>query len=234
MSNRTLAAALLLLCLSASASAQTATPSQTPTPASPPAAKPSPTPAAPTPAQADAQKKYDALLEQAKKGEGAVDYKALRFAFFETPSFNPMVGMMVYRSLWNVAGQGNWAEAVKQAESVLEKNYVDVNAHMVAYIAHREQKNEEKAKYHRRWAEGLLDSIKSGGDGKSLETAWHVISISEEYALFRALNMRPVGQSLANEKGHAFDVMKTVDPQTNAEVTFYFNVDKPFSAYGRK
>ena len=236
MSNRTLAAALLLFCLTASAAAQTATPLQTPTPApaSPPAAKPSPTPAAATPAQTDAQKKYDAMLELAKKGEGAVDYKALRFAYFETPGFSPLAGMMVYRSLWSVVGQGNWAEAIKQAESVLENNYVDVNAHMVAFIAHREQKNAEKATYHRRWAEGLLDSIKSGGDGKSLETAWHVISISEEYAVLRSFNLRPVGQSLANEKGHAYDVMKTVDPQTNAEATFYFNVDKPFSAYGRK
>jgi hypothetical protein len=235
MRNRTLAAALLLLCVAAGAAAQTAAPTQTPTPANPPAAKPSPTPTEAKPAaQTEAQKKYEAMLEQAKKGEGATDYKALRFAFFETPSYNPMVGMLVYRSLWTVLNQGNWAEAAKQAESVLEKNYVDPNAHMVAFVAYRELKEEEKAKLHRRWADGLLESVKAGGDGKSAETAWHVISISEEYALLRSMNLRAVGQSLANEKGHAYDVMKTVDPRTNAEATFYFNVDKPFSAYGRK
>jgi hypothetical protein len=187
MKNRTLAVALLLLCAAVNAAAQTATPTPTPTPApaqtptpaptTPPAAKPSPSPAGAKPAPQDAQKsseaqkKYEALLEQAKKGEGAVDYKALRFAFFETPAYNPLVGMIIQRNLWGLVNQGNFAEAAKQAESVLEKNYVDVNAHMVAYVAQRELKNEEKAKLHRRWADGLLESIKAGGDGKSASSA---------------------------------------------------------------
>ena len=234
MKNRILAAALLLLCVAAQATAQTAAPAQTPTPANPPAPRPTPTPTeAQSAAAATAQKKYDALLEKAKKGEGPVDYKALRFAYFETPAYNPLVGMLDYRALWTQVMQKNWAEAVKQADAVLGKNYVDANAHMVAFIAHRELGNGEQAKLHRRWADGLLDSIKSGGDGKSAETAWHVISISEEYAVMRSLSLRATGQSLANQNGHAYDVMKTVDPQ-NVEATYYFNVDKPFSAYGRK
>ena len=239
MKSRTLATALMLLCAAGHALAQatpTQTPAQTPAPAQTPtpqtpAAKPSPTPKT---GSSDAKKKYEALLEKAKRGEGPVDYSVLRLAYFETPDYSPLTGMMVYRSLWGLAGQGNWDEAVKQAELVLDNNYVDVNAHMVAFIARREQKEEEKAAYHRRWAEGLLESIKSGGDGKSPQTAWHVISISEEYAVLRALNMRPVGQALINADGHAYDEMKVVDPRTNTESRFYFNVDKPFSAYGRK
>ena len=242
MKSRTLAATLMLLCAAvqglaqatpAQTPAQTPTPAQSPTPQSP-AAKTSPTPAAQKPGSSDAKKKYEALLEQAKKGEGAVDYGALRFAFFETPDYNPLSGMLIYRSLWGLVMQANWAEAAKQAEAVLEKNYVDANAHMVAHIAYREQGDEEKAKLHRRWADGLIESIKAGGDGKSPANAWHVISISEEYAVIRSMNLRATGQSLLNDKGHAYDVMKTLDPRTNTEVTLFFNVDKPFSAYGRK
>lgn len=240
MENRTLAAALLLLCVAASAAAQTATPAQTtppaprPTPASPPPPKPTPTPseAQAAAAASEAQKKYDALLEKAKKGEGTVDYKALRFAYFETPGSSPL-GMLDYRDLWTHVGQQNWAKAAKQAEAVLEKNYVDANAHMVAFIAYREQGNDEQARLHRRWADGLLDSIKADGDGKSADTAWHVISVSEEYAVLRSMSLRVMGQSLVNEKEHFYDVIQTLDPK-NAEATFYFNIDKPFSAYGRK
>ena len=175
------------------------------------------------------------MLERAKKGEGAVDYGALRFAFFETPDYNPLTGMMVYRSLWGLVMQANWPEAARQAEAVLEKNYVDANAHMVAHIAYRQQGDAEKAQLHRRWADGLVESIKAGGDGKSPQTAWHVISISEEYAVIRSMNLRALGQSLVNDKGHAYDMLKTQDPRANnAEVTLFFNVDKPFSAYGRK
>jgi hypothetical protein len=250
MKSGTLAATLtLLLFASAHAAAQTPTPAQTPaarpTPqATPPppaprptpttAARPSQTPAAPKTSPAEAKKTYEALLEKAKKGEGTVDYGALRFAYFETPEYSPMEGMTVYRALWGAAAQSNWPEAAKQAEAVLAKNYVDVNAHMVAHVAYRQQGDEEKAKLHRRWADGLLDSIRSGGDGKTPQTAWHVISISEEYAVFRALNLRPVGQALVRADDHAYDEIRVIDPQTNAEVKYYFNVDKPFSAYGRK
>ena len=238
----------LLLCAAARAAAQTPTqtpaapqptpqgppPPPRPEPTQTPAAKPSQTPAAPKTSPAEAKKRYEALLETAKKGEGTIDFGALRFAYFETSDYNPMAGMLAYRSLWGTVSQSNWPEAVKQAEAVLSKNYVDVNAHMVAYVAYRQQGDEEKAKLHRRWADGLLDSIKSGGDGKTPQTAWHVISISEEYAVLRALNLRPVGQALIKADGHSYDEMKTIDPQTSAEVKYYFNVDRPFSAYGRK
>lgn len=233
MKHRTLAASLLLLCACAPAGAQTTPAGQQPA-AQAPTAQPSPTPAQARPPASEARKKYEAMLEKAKKGEGTVDYGALRFAFFETPEFNPLVGMLIYRTLWSVVAQSNWAEAAKQAEAVLAKNYVDVNAHMVAHIAYRQQGDEEKARLHRRWADGLIASIKAGGDGKSPETAWQVISISEEYAVLRSMNLRPAGQALVNRNGHAYDEITVADPQTKAETKYYFNVDKPFSAYGRK
>ncbi|HEV2859676.1 MAG TPA: DUF4919 domain-containing protein [Pyrinomonadaceae bacterium] len=241
MRHQTLAAALLVL-LAATAVAGQSTQQPTPTPIPPPVPKSSPTPS-PSPAAqpqsqtqpaSDAKRKYDALLEAAKKDGASVDYKALRLAYFETPDYSPLTGMMNYRALWGLLMQQNWAEAAKQAEVVLARNHVDINAHMVAHIAYRQQANDEKAKYHRRWAEGLLESVKAGGDGKSPDTAWEVIAISEEYALLRSMNLERVQQSVMHDKGHAYDMMRVVDPRTKAETTFFFNVDKPFSAYLRK
>ena len=251
MRHRTLAAALLLLTAAPVVAAQSQQPAQqqqppppvpksSPAPASSPTPAPSPTPPAPPVVNADtkgnteAKRKYEAMLEAAKKSEGAVDYKALRFAYFETPDYDPLVGMMNYRGLWGLVMQQNWAEAAKQAEAVLARNYVDINAHMVAHVAYRQQGDEERAALHRRWADGLLASVKSGGDGKSTDTAWHVISVSEEYAVIRSMNLRPAGQSLHQKDGHSYDVMKVIDPQTNTQSSIYFNVDKVFSAYGRK
>ena len=51
--------------------------------------------------------------------------------------------------------------------------------------------------------------------------------------MLRSMNLRAAGQSLVNAGGHAYDAMRTVD-RNNVEVTYFFNVDKPFSAYGRK
>ena len=109
--------------------------------------------------------------------------------------------------------------AGKAAEAVLAKNYVDINAHMVAHIAHREKGDADKSKYHRAWADGLLDSVKSTGDGMSIDKAFEVISISEEYALFQALGVRRLQQSLMRDKGHAYDaVVYTVGNSTEIPI----------------
>ena len=253
MKKRMMTASLLLLCAFAQAAAQTPNvtpppvhqpqPAQTPTPTRMPhdnrKRQPTPSEAQTSPAEPkvspeEATKKYEAMLEKAKKGEGEIDYRALRFAFYETPAFSPLSGMMAYRSLWGALAQSNWAEAAKTAEAVLSKSYVDINAHMAAHIAYRQQGDEEKAKLHRRWADGLIASVMAGGDGKTPATAWHVISTGEEYAVLHWLNLRPAGQGLIHADGHSYDEMTVVDARTQAQSKIYFNVDKPFSAYGRR
>jgi hypothetical protein len=240
MRHRTLAAAALLLACAAAVAAQQpqqpAPQQPPPVPKSSPSPSPSPAPqaqAAPR-GNAEAKRKYDAMLEAAKKSEGAVDYKALRMAYFETPDYDPLAGSDSYHALWRLAEQQNWAEAVRQAAAALERNYLDISAHLVAHAGHRQLGDAEKAEHHRRWADGLIASIKGGNDGKSVATAWEVISISEEYAVLRAMNLRRTMQLLIRKDGHSYDEMKVIDPQTNARFSLYFNVDKPVSAYGRK
>lgn len=229
---------LLLVCVAARA--QSPQPTQTPTPQpSPsqaqatPSSSPQPQPPKTT-APPQGKVSYDALVERAKKGDAGVDFTALRMAFYETDNYNPLAPMMTYRPLWGAIQQQDWAGAIKLAESVLAKNFVEVNAHMVAFIAHRQSGDAERAKFHRAIAEGLLNSIKASGDGKSIATAFEVISINEEYGLFRSMNLSPVRQSLLEEKGSSFDAIETVDPRTSARATYYFKVDKPLKWSDRK
>ncbi|HVG29804.1 MAG TPA: DUF4919 domain-containing protein [Pyrinomonadaceae bacterium] len=225
---KSLAAAALCLCLAAAARPQP--------PQSSPSPQPSPTaqPASGGVVSAPSKGGYKALLERARKGDRTLDFGELRAAFYETDDYNPHAPMMSYRQLWGAVAQGNYAEAIKIADAVLEKNFVEVNAHMVAHVAHRETGSAERAQFHRFMADGLLDSIKKTGDGKSAETAFDVISINEEYALFRAMGLQPIRQSLIEDKGHQYDALVAVDPRTRAEATYYFRVDRPLNWKNRK
>ncbi|HEX8160575.1 MAG TPA: DUF4919 domain-containing protein [Pyrinomonadaceae bacterium] len=224
-------AAVAALCLCLSAAARSQSPQSSPQPSPSPAAQPSPQS---SPGVAPSKGDYKALLERAKKGDRTLDFGEMRAAFYETDDYQPQAPMMSYRQLWGALAQGNYAEAIKIADAVLEKNFVEVNAHMVAHVAHRETGNAERAAFHRFMADGLLDSIKKTGDGKSVETAFDVISINEEYALFRAMGLQPVKQSLVERKGHSYDAIVTVDPRMRAEATYYFRVDKPLNWTGPK
>jgi hypothetical protein len=70
-----------------------------------------------------------------------------------------------------------------------------------------------------------LRSITAGKDGKSAATAWSVVTVDEEYFILRMLDAKLTRQRLVSTGGHHYDVMQTVDAETNAGVTYYFNVD---------
>ncbi len=69
-----------------------------------------------------------------------------------------------------------------------------------------------------RWYRGLVESVLASGDGKSPQTAFTVISVGEEYAILRALNLRVESQALI--EGH-IDAL-TVEGE-HGESTIYFN-----------
>jgi hypothetical protein len=123
---------------------------------------------------------------------------------------------------------GKFADALKASEVVLASNFVDMDAHVGQYIAHRELKETDAAELHHKIYLGLLKSITDSGDGKTPETAYQVIDVHEEYVLLHAMGVGlPKSQSLLKKNGHAFDEIKFVDPNTQKESTIYFNVDIP-------
>jgi tetratricopeptide (TPR) repeat protein len=220
MTRRLAGAFLILLFVAISVSAQT--PQATPTPTE----KETPKPAQKT--------RYDALVEKVKQKDSSVNFTELRHAFYESANYNPYAPMMSYRPLNAAIAQKNYEEALKIAEGVLSKNFVEINAHMAAQIAYQETGNTEKAAFHKFMVDGLLNSIKSSVDGKSKEKAFEVISINEEYGLIRSLGLRPIKQAMLEDKGHRYDVITVIDPQTNQESQIFFNIDRPFNWQSRK
>lgn len=233
---RTPALALLAVAFTAShAAAQTPTPtpSSSPQPTAAQAAKPAATPAATSAANAKPGGSYVGMLERARRGDRSIDFGAMRMAYTETADYNPYGGD-VRREMFGALGASKFEEALSVAEKALEKNYVDLNAHYVAFVANRELKRVDRAEFHRTMFAGLIESIQRSGDGKSAETAFVVISTTEEYVLLNVLGLRPAGQALIHDKGHSYDLMTGVDPKTNESVKLFFNIDKPFGWLGNR
>jgi hypothetical protein len=118
------------------------------------------------------------------------------------------------------------------SEKILSANYMDIYGHIGAYALHKHLGHSEKSDYHRYVYENLLRSIKDSGDGKTIETAFVVISTDEEYALFSSMGVRATGQALIEDKNHHYDKMTVTDPENNQTITYYFNIDRPFNWLG--
>lgn len=193
-----------------------------------------PTPDKPTQAADTTKSAYEALLERVKKGDQSVDFKELRFAFTETSKYSPYGGDREKRkTMVGALNDKQYDKALAAANAILDSNYLDMMANFAAYVSNRELSNSERATYHRFVFDGLLNSIKNSGDGKTPETAFVVISTDEEYVLFNFLGLRVQSQSLEKVNGHSFDKMTALDPKTDKTTVYYFNVDKPLAWLGK-
>jgi hypothetical protein len=183
--------------------------------------------------QSPAKNSYEALLERVKKSDTSVDFKELRLAYAETSTYSPYGGdAESRRMMFDALKAREYDKALQNAETVLAKNYLDIMGHFGCFVSHRELAHADKATYHKFVFEGLLNSIKNSGDGKSEETAFVVISVDEEYALLNWLGLRPTGQALIKKDLHNYDKMTMTDPKTNDTITYFFNIDKPFNWLG--
>ncbi len=185
-------------------------------------------------AQDSPKRSFALLLERAKRSDATLDFKELRMAYTETADYSPYGGDRETRKqMFAALNAKDFDSAVESAEKILAKNFVEINAHFVAYLAHRESGRAEKATFHKFMFDGLVKSITSSGDGQTAETAYVVITTDEEYTLFNILGLRPAGQSLITQNGHSFDRMTATNPKTNETVVYFFNIDKPFNWLGQ-
>ncbi len=160
-------------------------------------------------AQTASSSEYSILLKSLKAGKTDIDYGRLRLSYMDSPEYKQAKDTTdAENAMADALNAKDYPTALTQAETVLANNYVDINAHFVAYVANHELGATDKAEFHRAVFRGLIDSIRSSGDGKSSATAWVVISVHEEYVVLRALGLKPSGQSLLRQNGHSYDVMK--------------------------
>lgn len=110
----------------------------------------------------------------------------------------------------------------------LKKNPVNIRViNFLSYIYHLKG-NEEMAMNVAMRFHGTFSAIMSSGDGKTCETAYHVLYISHEYVFLNVFEFQMESQSLINDKKHNCDYLQFIKDSRGIE-GIYFNIDKPFS-----
>ena len=135
-----------------------------------------------------AQTTYNDLITKLKNGDTKIDYAVLRTSFAEINEYHyDGISKEEREKIFKPLNDKNYKEALKQADKIAEKNYVDVNVHYAAYQASKELKDDKNAEFHKAVLIGLLNSIQNGNDGKTAKTAFLPKDISEEYNLINFL-----------------------------------------------
>ena len=171
---------------------------------------------------------YDELLAAVKADPEGGDYHALRMAYTRTDAYAPYVQDAENIEKLRAALTGQDMDAALEAiDELLAQNYLDIEAHMAADYVYTMLEQYDDSAYHRAFARGLIQAILGTGDGRGFETAFIVLTVSEEYTVLRVMGLVPGDQRLVEHAGHWFDILSGRQRDTNEALDLYFNIDLP-------
>ena len=178
-------------------------------------------------AQGGKDASYNDMLGKLKGGDLTIDFKALRFAYADqTPTESRTADPKLQVQTVNLLKEKKFKDVIKLTEAIQKTNYVDMSSHMIAALAYEGMPDLKKSKFHEAIYVGLVNSVLKDCDGNSPKTAYHVISVAEEYVVLNALELKRGTQVVETVDGHNYHVQTANDKATNEVVKVYFNIDK--------
>lgn len=164
--------------------------------------------------------------EQAQRARAATE---LRFSYAASKDYDPYNAEVAdaKKKCSDLMKQKAFASAIEEADRGLLADKYNIDLLIAKAAAYRALGNLEKAGEVRQQWMSLMDSILSGGDGRDFATAFRVISVDEEYAVLRVMQIERVTQSLVEHDGSQFDILSIKDPDSGKESQLYFNIDLP-------
>ncbi len=179
---------------------------------------------------------YEDLVARADAGDATVDYTALRLAYVQSATYDPyaMQTRPLFAAAWQAFQAKDCTTAVASARAMFKINYVTIPMHFVVSDCLKQAGDTAGADREAAIARGLAESLRNSGDGKSLDTAYVVVTLSEEGFILSMLGFKEERQALLNHDGHQIDLLEGKDDQTGEARSAYFNVDAPFAGLARQ
>jgi hypothetical protein len=180
---------------------------------------------------AEPEKTYEQWVAMAESGDPGVDYTALRQAYVRSPGYDG------YGAGWRdakaefirAANKNDCAKAMAAADAIRKADYTYPLLHLTLANCYHAQGDVEHARREQAVFDGLRESLFKSGDGKSPDTAFVAVTMSEEYFVLIWRELDPKGQALIHQGTHNYDRMEGVNSRGDTEV-LYFNIDALFGS----
>ncbi len=175
---------------------------------------------------------YPRLLERYKANDTTItqtEYRYLYYGYTFQEDYNSVIepedSIFARIRTGEQLTKEEYRELLDAAGDFLLKSPFDLRVLFWEMIAHKELGNEPDYLSLSKKVGGLLDAILSSGDGFSVETAFYVARVSDEYFLLNILDIVFDGeQSLV----YPCDYLKVRDNEYGVE-GLYFNVERHFA-----
>ena len=176
---------------------------------------------------------YPELLRRFEAADTTLTVEQLHYFYYGTatrPDYSPYKTSN-YDALHKALEKENpekedWENAAKAIDEQLKTDPTNIRFHMYKHMIYRNLYGPEAEKTFDAYNQVvmLLSAVTSTGDGRSKETAFHVICVTDEYGIMDVLGLSPKMQSLVHgDHGQSYDVMELEENEYGLE-SMYFNI----------
>lgn len=177
---------------------------------------------------------FEAMIQSVKQDPAEVDYTALRMAWAEYEGYDPLFFASgdYKRSVEAIAEAGkssSLADVTKLCVDDFDKYFTDIIWNSTCALAYKSLDAKENEDFHAALVLGLADSVLSSGDGRSPETAFVLVSLSEERFVLGVLRVKKLHQALVEHDGRHYDMWSAEGRKTGKKFSIYFDIERPYS-----
>jgi hypothetical protein len=168
---------------------------------------------------------FDDLAAQAEANPTGADFAKLRAAYVVGDAYRPLKHITRQKLMQITDSVTDFDEVVRTCQDILKSNPLDLEARMM--LAHAQEKSGDGAaaeKSHT-FAERMLDAILATGDGKSFETAFHLVAENEAWTVMRTFGIKARSRERHRRDDRVFDVFEGKIGRD--DVTVHFDVTDP-------
>lgn len=177
-----------------------------------------------------AEKTFRELATAAEKDPQQADFAALRAAYVNSNEYNPTKHFSYHKLIGSTNAAASMEDVVRFCENMLAANPMDLEVRMMLEYAFEQLEWFEFAGKQHAFVEGMLSALFNTGDGKSVESAWQVVAVAEEYTALSVMGLKMHSQQLLMADDRYIDVM-TVGPRVESDdplVQLHFDITAPY------
>lgn len=159
------------------------------------------------------------------------DYKHLYFGNVYSDNYSPYGKSEIEKEFINLYKAGYFKEAKVLGKKVLKENLINIQSTYRLLICYDVLGIRDTARIYANKYFSLLDVIYRSGDGKSISTAYVVISADDEYQILTDLGLKRKRQDLLSGPTDRLSIYKKGQKRVKGRKKIkelYFNVSKPF------
>lgn len=168
---------------------------------------------------------YVAAVEAAKADIANADFGELRALYFSSRFYKGRES-----EPYNLLAEDP-KRPPEEISAFVDENFALMSAHTVALRLLVPEKSDPRRQLHSKAGLGLMRAVLEQVEKKGTALIFPVLAVSEEYFFLNVLELKSKEQSLVEEDGRFYDVLKCVNPKGEM-LELWFDVTPLFAAGG--